>query len=118
MKAVLNPKICSKETIKLKQSWLMGEKRNGIKLFLKIFQWQENRTAQVNYGKAGRSGMYYSLWLFSSLNPKYSCIVVVHSPILRLIITVLMWLGPALKELHKKYLPMRLLQTLKNLIEK
>jgi cell division protein FtsI (penicillin-binding protein 3) len=24
--------------------------------------------------------MYYSLWLFSSENPKYSCIVVVHKP--------------------------------------
>jgi hypothetical protein len=29
-----------------------------------------------------------------------------------------MWLGPALKELHKKYLPMRHLQTIKKLDRK
>jgi cell division protein FtsI (penicillin-binding protein 3) len=77
----LNPKICSKETIvKLKAVLANVVKRTGSNCF-KDFSMAGNRDGTVNYGKAGRTGMYYasSLWAFQ-LRTQYSCIVVVHKP--------------------------------------
>ena len=85
-KEVLNPKICSKETIVKLKAVLANvvKKGTGSKLFSKDFSMAgKTGTAQVNYGKAGRTGMYYAssfVGYFPADNPKYSCIVVVHKP--------------------------------------
>jgi cell division protein FtsI/penicillin-binding protein 2 len=63
--------------------------------------------------KAGGVGKYYAssfVGYFPAEEPKYSCIVVVHKPS-----TALNYYGAMLRvrfsrELHKKYLPMRLQQ--------
>ena len=82
----MNPKICSKETIVKLKAVLANvvKKGTGSKLFSKDFSMAgKTGTAQVNYGKAGRTGMYYAssfVGYFPADNPKYSCIVVVHKP--------------------------------------
>ena len=83
---VINPKICSQETIlKLKEVLKNVVKRGtGSKLYSKDFSMAgKTGTAQVNYGKDGGAGKYYAssfVGFFPADHPKYSCIVVVHKP--------------------------------------
>jgi cell division protein FtsI (penicillin-binding protein 3) len=83
-KEVINPKICSDETLKQVQDILKNvvEKGTGRKLYSPNFSMAgKTGTAQVGY--AVRDSMYYSssfAGYFPADNPKYSCIVVVHRP--------------------------------------
>jgi cell division protein FtsI (penicillin-binding protein 3) len=83
---VLNPKICSKETVRKLQAVLQNvvKKGTGKGLYSKDFSMAgKTGTAQVNYGVKGGSEKYYAssfVGYFPSENPKYSCIVVVHKP--------------------------------------
>lgn len=85
-KEVLNPRICSPETISKLKAVLANvvKKGTGSKLYSKDFSMAgKTGTAQVNYGKSGRSGMYYAssfVGYFPADKPMYSCIVVVHRP--------------------------------------
>jgi len=84
-KEVLNPKVCSHETIlKLKAVLLnVVKKGTGSKLYSKDFSMAgKTGTAQVDYNK-GAGNLYYAssfVGYFPADNPKYSCIVVVHKP--------------------------------------
>lgn len=83
---VMNPSICSPETLKKVRAVLQNvvKKGTGSKLYSKDFSMAgKTGTAMVNYGKAGREGMYYAssfAGYFPADHPKYSCIVVVHKP--------------------------------------
>ncbi|MEO8533844.1 MAG: penicillin-binding protein [Flavobacterium sp.] len=83
---VINPKVCSQETInKLKAVMLnVVKKGTASKLYSKDFSMAgKTGTAMVNYNKAGREGLYYAssfVGYFPADHPKYSCIVVVHKP--------------------------------------
>jgi cell division protein FtsI (penicillin-binding protein 3) len=85
-KEVINPKICSDETVmKLKAVLENVVKRGtGSKLYSKDFSMAgKTGTAQANYGKNGGSEKHYIssfVGFFPAENPKYSCIVVVHKP--------------------------------------
>lgn len=85
-KEVINPKICSQETIlKLKAIMLdVVKKGTGSKLYSKEFSMAgKTGTAQVNYAKDGGADKYYAssfVGYFPADKPKYSCIVVVHKP--------------------------------------
>ncbi|MGL2995295.1 penicillin-binding protein [Flavobacterium sp. TSSA_36] len=85
-KIVLNPKICSQETIDKVKAVLENvvKKGTGAKLYSKDFSMAgKTGTAQVNYAKAGGAEKYYSssfVGYFPADQPKYSCIVVVHRP--------------------------------------
>ncbi|MBG6110322.1 cell division protein FtsI (penicillin-binding protein 3) [Flavobacterium sp. CG_9.10] len=85
-KVVLNPRVCSQETIlKLKAVLLnVVKKGTGAKLYSKDFSMAgKTGTAQVNYAKDGGAGKYYAssfVGYFPAEHPKYSCIVVVHKP--------------------------------------
>jgi cell division protein FtsI (penicillin-binding protein 3) len=84
-KQVINPKICSQETVKKVKAVLENvvKKGTGSKLYSKDFSMAgKTGTAQVNYNK-GKEHMYYAssfVGFFPSDKPKYSCIVVVHKP--------------------------------------
>ncbi|WP_286968883.1 penicillin-binding protein [Flavobacterium sp. UBA4854] len=83
---VINPKVCSPETLKKVKAVLENVVKKGTasKLYSKDFSMAgKTGTAMVNYGKAGREGMYYAssfAGYFPADHPKYSCIVVVHKP--------------------------------------
>ncbi|MFC0780268.1 penicillin-binding protein [Flavobacterium sp. HJSW_4] len=83
---VMNPRICSPETLKKVKAVLENVVKKGTasKLYSKDFSMAgKTGTAMVNYGKAGREGMYYAssfAGYFPADHPKYSCIVVVHKP--------------------------------------
>ncbi|QLC66043.1 transpeptidase family protein [Flavobacterium sp. LPB0248] len=83
---VMNPKVCSPETLKKVKAVLANvvKKGTGSKLYSKDFSMAgKTGTAMVNYGNAGREGMYYAssfAGYFPADHPKYSCIVVVHKP--------------------------------------
>ena len=85
-KVVINPKVCSQETLlKLKAVLLNVVKRGtGAKLYSKDFSMAgKTGTAAVNYAKNGGSEKYYAssfVGYFPADHPKYSCIVVVHKP--------------------------------------
>lgn len=85
-KVVLNPRVCSQETIlKLKAVMLnVVKKGTASKLYSKDFSMAgKTGTAAVNYAKDGGSGKYYAssfVGYFPADHPKYSCIVVVHKP--------------------------------------
>ncbi|WP_310380742.1 penicillin-binding protein [Flavobacterium sp.] len=85
-KEIINPKVCSQETLlKLKAVLLNAVKKGtGNKLYSKDFSMAgKTGTAQVNYAKDGGSAKYYAssfVGYFPADNPKYSCIVVVHKP--------------------------------------
>jgi cell division protein FtsI (penicillin-binding protein 3) len=85
-KEVLNPRICSPQTISKLKVVLENvvKKGTGSKLYSKDFSMAgKTGTAQVDYGKSGRVGMYYAssfVGYFPADHPKYSCIVVVHKP--------------------------------------
>jgi cell division protein FtsI (penicillin-binding protein 3) len=80
---VINPKICTQETLNKVKAILENvvKKGTGSKLYSKDFSMAgKTGTAQVNYNK---SNMYYAssfVGYFPANEPKYSCIVVVHKP--------------------------------------
>lgn len=84
-KEVINPKICSDETLAQVHAILENvvKKGTGSKLYSPNFSMAgKTGTAQVNYGK-GKDGMYYSssfAGYFPADDPQYSCIVVIHKP--------------------------------------
>lgn len=84
-KQVINPRICSQETVKKVKAVLENvvKKGTGSKLYSKDFSMAgKTGTAQVNYSR-GKDEMYYAssfVGFFPSDKPKYSCIVVVHKP--------------------------------------
>jgi cell division protein FtsI (penicillin-binding protein 3) len=83
---VMNQKICSQETILKLHAVLENvvKRGTGSKLYSKDFSMAgKTGTAQVNYHKAGKEGLYYAssfVGYFPAEKPKYSCIVVVHKP--------------------------------------
>lgn len=83
-KEVINPKICSNETLKKVQAVLKNtvERGTGRKLYSPNFSMAgKTGTAQVDY--VNRDSMYYSssfVGYFPADEPKYSCIVVIHKP--------------------------------------
>ena len=87
-KEVINPKICSDETIKKLKAILQNVfKKKGAtanKLYSKDFSMAgKTGTAQANYWKNNGNDKHYIssfVGFFPAENPKYSCIVVVHKP--------------------------------------
>ncbi|WP_162127206.1 penicillin-binding protein [Flavobacterium phycosphaerae] len=85
-KQVINPKICSEETIKKLKAVMQNvvKRGTGSKLYSKDFSMAgKTGTAQANYAKNGGSEKHYIssfVGFFPAENPKYSCIVVVHKP--------------------------------------
>ncbi len=85
-KVVLNPRVCSQETIlKLKAIMANVVKKGTAKaLYSKDFSMAgKTGTAAAGYGTNGGSDKYYIssfVGYFPADNPKYSCIVVVHKP--------------------------------------
>ena len=83
---VINPKVCSLETIKKLKAVLENVVKKGTasKLYSKDFSMAgKTGTAQVNYGKRDGTPMHYAssfVGYFPADKPKYSCIVVVHKP--------------------------------------
>ena len=83
---VINPKICSKETLLKLKAVLANvvKKGTGAKLYSKDFSMAgKTGTAQANYAKNGGVEKHYIssfVGYFPAENPKYSCIVVVHEP--------------------------------------
>lgn len=83
---VMNPRICSKETILKLHAVLENvvKRGTGSKLYSKDFSMAgKTGTAAVNYSKNGGSEKYYAssfVGYFPADKPKYSCIVVVHKP--------------------------------------
>ena len=84
-KQVINPSICSQETVKKVKAVLHNvvKKGTGSKLYSKDFSMSgKTGTAQVDYHK-GKGDLYYAssfVGFFPAEEPKYSCIVVVHKP--------------------------------------
>ena len=85
-KEVINPKVCSKETLLKVQAVLKNVVKRGTasKLYTKDFPMAgKTGTAQANYGKNGGAEKHYIssfVGYFPADEPKYSCIVVVHEP--------------------------------------
>lgn len=83
---VINPKICSKETVDKLQAVMENvvKRGTGKSLYSKEFSMAgKTGTAQANYGKNGGQGMHYIssfVGYFPADKPLYSCIVVVHNP--------------------------------------
>jgi cell division protein FtsI (penicillin-binding protein 3) len=81
---IINPNICSKETLNKVQAVLENvvKKGTGSKLYSKDFSMAgKTGTAQVGY--KDKSKMYYAssfVGYFPANEPKYSCIIVVHKP--------------------------------------
>ncbi|NBL64746.1 PASTA domain-containing protein [Flavobacterium sp. NST-5] len=86
-KQIINPKICSDETLKKVRAILENtvKRGTGSKLYSKDFSMAgKTGTAQVDYGKGKHTdAMYYAssfAGYFPADNPKYSCIVIIHKP--------------------------------------
>lgn len=85
-KKVINPKICSQETILKLKAVLENVVKRGTAsgLYSKDFSMAgKTGTAQANYGTNGGADKYYIssfVGYFPADLPKYSCIVVVHDP--------------------------------------
>ncbi|MFM2230820.1 MAG: Stage sporulation protein [Bacteroidota bacterium] len=85
-KEVINPKICSDNTIKKLKIILENvvKRGTGKSLYSKDFSMAgKTGTAQANYAKNGGNEKHYIssfVGFFPADNPKYSCIVVVHKP--------------------------------------
>ncbi|CAN1501224.1 FtsI Cell division protein FtsI/penicillin-binding protein 2 [Flavobacteriaceae bacterium] len=83
---VMNPRICSPETILKLKAVLANVVKKGTasKLYSKDFSMAgKTGTAQVNYASNGGLDKHYAssfVGYFPANNPKYSCIVVVHKP--------------------------------------
>ena len=85
-KEVINPKICSQETINQVRAIMENvvKKGTGSKLYSPNFSMAgKTGTAQVNYGSGKEGDMYYSssfVGYFPADEPQYSCIVIIHKP--------------------------------------
>lgn len=85
-KQVINPKICSDETLNKVRAVLKNVVKRGTasKLYSKDFSMAgKTGTAQANYGTNGGNDKHYIssfAGYFPAEDPKYSCIVVVHKP--------------------------------------
>jgi cell division protein FtsI (penicillin-binding protein 3) len=85
-KQVINPKICSDETIKKLKAIMQNvvKRGTGSKLYSKDFSMAgKTGTAQANYAVNGGTEKHYIssfVGFFPAEKPKYSCIVVVHKP--------------------------------------
>ena len=85
-KKVINPKVCSQETILKLKAVLENVVKRGTasKLYSKDFSMAgKTGTAQANYGTNGGADKHYIssfVGYFPADVPKYSCIVVVHDP--------------------------------------
>ena len=85
-KEIINPKVCSQETIlKLKAVLANVVKKGTAKaLYSKDFSMAgKTGTAQVDYARNGGANKYYAssfVGYFPAESPKYSCIVVIHKP--------------------------------------
>ncbi len=85
-KVVINPSICSKETLAKVRDVLkkVVKQGTGKSLYSKDFPMAgKTGTAQVNYATDGGANKYYAssfVGYFPADAPKYSCIVVVHKP--------------------------------------
>jgi cell division protein FtsI (penicillin-binding protein 3) len=83
---VMNPRICSPETLRKVKAVLANvvKKGTGSKLYSKDFSMAgKTGTAQANYATNGGKDKHYVssfVGYFPADNPKYSCIVVVHKP--------------------------------------
>lgn len=83
---VMNPKICSDETLNKVKAVLANvvKKGTGSKLYSKDFSMAgKTGTAQMNYAQNGGMDKHYAssfVGYFPIKDPKYSCIVVVHKP--------------------------------------
>jgi cell division protein FtsI (penicillin-binding protein 3) len=83
---VINPRVCSPETLKKIRVVLENVVRRGTakSLYTKEFPMAgKTGTAQMNYGNKTGSGMYYAssfVGYFPANKPQYTCIVVVHKP--------------------------------------
>lgn len=83
---VINPKVCSNETLQKLRAVLKNvvKRGTGSKLYSKDFSMAgKTGTAQANYGKNGGAEKHYIssfVGYFPAEAPKYSCIVVVHEP--------------------------------------
>ncbi|CAM3804014.1 penicillin-binding protein [Flavobacterium cucumis] len=81
---VINPKICSQETLDKVKAVLENviKRGTGSRLYSKDFSMAgKTGTAQVNY--KDKSKLYYAssfVGYFPADEPKYSCIIVVHKP--------------------------------------
>lgn len=85
-KQVINPKICSNNTVNKVKALLENvvKKGTGEKLYSKDFSMAgKTGTAQANYAINGGTEKHYIssfVGFFPADSPKYSCIVVVHKP--------------------------------------
>ena len=85
-KKIINPKVCSQETILKLKAVLENVVKRGTasKLYSKDFSMAgKTGTAQANYGTNGGADKHYIssfVGYFPADVPKYSCIVVVHEP--------------------------------------
>jgi cell division protein FtsI (penicillin-binding protein 3) len=85
-KKVINPKVCSQETILKLKAVLENVVKRGTasKLYSKDFSMAgKTGTAQANYGTNGGADKHYIssfVGYFPADVPKYSCIVIVHDP--------------------------------------
>jgi cell division protein FtsI (penicillin-binding protein 3) len=83
---VINPSVCSTETLNKVRAVLQNvvKKGTGSKLYSKDFSMAgKTGTAQANYAKNGGVEKHYIssfVGYFPAEAPKYSCIVVVHEP--------------------------------------
>jgi len=87
-KEVMNPKICSQQTINKVRAIMQNvvKKGTGSKLYSPNFSMAgKTGTAQVNYGKGGKKNgdMYYAstfVGYFPADEPQYSCVVIINKP--------------------------------------
>ena len=83
---VINPRICSKENVKIAQALLEGVVEHGTGVGLKMKEIKiagKTGTTQVDYWKKGSGGLQYRasfVGYFPVEKPKYSIIVVVNRP--------------------------------------
>jgi cell division protein FtsI (penicillin-binding protein 3) len=83
---VMNPKVCSPETLKKVRALLENVVKRGTakSLYTKEFPMAgKTGTAQMGYGSKTGSGMYYAssfVGYFPANKPQYTCIVMVHRP--------------------------------------
>jgi len=83
---VINPRVCSPETLKKVRALLENVVKRGTakSLYTKEFPMAgKTGTAQMNYGNKSGGGMYYAssfVGYFPANKPQYTCIVMVHRP--------------------------------------
>ncbi len=109
-KEVLNPRICSKQTVAKVHEMLCGVVENGTALNLKNDEFKiagKTGTAQIPDKKTGysdKSRISYTasfVGYFPADDPKYSCIVVINSPSKDVYYGNLV-AGPVFREISKK----------------